>query len=69
MRGKPGYVCKIDTGGYAIRIHSEQEKEFTEIKKSFIHYLDDDYMPVIVDGKEKTGLIDTTRLKTIGMYD
>lgn len=69
MGKNSGYICQIDTGGKCVRKHSEQEKEFATLKKSFIHYLTEDYHPLIVDGKEKTGLIATSRLKIIGMYD
>ena len=64
-----GYLCQIDTGGKAVARHSEQRKEFADLKKHYIHYLDDEFYPVIVDGKEKVGLIDSKRLKVIGMYD
>jgi len=69
MGKNSGYICQIDTGGKCVRRHKEQEKAFADLKKSFVHYLTDDYEPVMVDGKEKTGLIDTARLKVIGMYD
>ena len=69
MRGKPGYLVKIDTGGVGIIRHAEQEKAFRDQGKSLIRYLQEDYNPVMVDGKEKTGLIDTSRLKVIGMVD
>jgi hypothetical protein len=69
MGKNSGYLCQIDTGGKAVARHSEQEKQFKELKKYFIHYLTDDFHPVLVDGKEKTGLIDSSRLKVIGMYD
>lgn len=69
MGKNSGYICQIDTGGKCVRKHSEQEKQFIDLKKSFVHFMTDDYHPVIVDGKEKTGLIDTSRLSTIGMYD
>lgn len=69
MGKNSGYLCKIDTGDMAVARHKEQEKAFAEAKKHFVHYLDDDYRPIIVDGKEKTGLIDSSRLKVIGMYD
>lgn len=69
MGKNSGYLCQIDTGGKAVARHKEQEKEFAAAKKHFVHYLNDDYRPVMVDGKEKTGLIDSERLKVIGMYD
>jgi hypothetical protein len=69
MGKNSGYVCQIDTGGMAIARHNEQEPKFREAGKCFIHYIGEDYAPVMVDGKEKTGLIDSKRLKVIGMYD
>lgn len=69
MRGNPGYIVSIDTGGKGVVHHKEQEQKFRDIGKSFIRYLDDDYRPVIVGGKKKTGLIDSKRLKVIGMWD
>lgn len=69
MNKNSGYLCQIDTGGKAVARHSEQRKEFSDIKKHFIHYLTDDFHPVIENNIEKTGLIDSSRLKVIGMYD
>jgi len=69
MGKNSGYICQIDTGGKCVAKHREQEPQFKELKKHFVHYMTDDYHPVIVDGKEKTGLIDSSRLKVIGMYD
>lgn len=69
MGKNSGYLCSIDTGGKAVARHREQEQQFRDAKKLFIHYLTDDYHPVMTDGKEKTGLIDASRLKVIGMYD
>lgn len=64
-----GYLCQIDTGGKEVARHNEQRPEFKAVKKNLVHFLTDDYHPVLVDGVEKVGLIDTSRLKVIGMYD
>lgn len=69
MGKNSGYVFQIDTGGKCVAKYSEQYPQFKELKKHFVHFMTDDYHPVIVDGKEKTGLIDSARLKVIGMYD
>lgn len=69
MGKNSGYVCSIDTGGKAIAKHREQEQAFRDAKKVFIHYMDDEYQPIMVEGKEKTGLMDSARLKVIGMFD
>jgi hypothetical protein len=69
MGKNSGYLCQIDTGGKCVAKHKEQEKEFAEKKKHFVHYMTDDFHPVMVDGKEKSGLIDSSRLKVIGMFD
>lgn len=69
MARNPGFICEIDTGGKALLYHKEQEKAFIDAKKRYVHFLTDDYQPVMVDGKEKKGLIDQSRLKAIGMID
>lgn len=69
MGKNSGYLCQIDTGGKCVAKHREQEKQFAELKKHYVHYLNEDFSPVILNGKEKTGLIDSSRLKVIGMFD
>lgn len=69
MRGKPGYLVSIDTGGFGLVRHAEQEQQFRDVRKSFMHYLDEDFHQILVDGKPKTGLIATYRLKIIGYAD
>lgn len=70
MRGNPGLLCKIDGGGKAIAYHKEQEKQFAELKKHFIHYLDEDMHPILDEnGKPKTGLIASSKLKLMGYVD
>lgn len=68
-RGKPGWVCQIKGAGKALVFHKEQEPEFKSIKKFYIHYMDDDYSPIIEDGKEKTGLVAADKLNIIGYLD
>lgn len=69
MGKNSGYLCKIDTGGMCIRKHREQEPEFQSKGKSFVHFINADFTPTVENGVEKSGLIDTTRLSTIGMFD
>lgn len=69
-RGNPGLLLSIEGGGKAIAYHKEQEPQFKELKKHFIHYLDDDMHPVLgEDGKPKSGLKDNDKLKIIGYVD
>jgi len=49
-RGKSGLILQIEGGGKALAYHKEQEQEFKTIKKHFIHFMTDDYHPVMVDG-------------------
>lgn len=65
-RGNPGIILQIEGGGKAIAYHKEQETAFKELKKHYIHYMTDDYHPIVEDGKEKVGLKDSSKLKIIG---
>lgn len=69
MSKNSGFLCEIQGGGKAIVRHSEQRKEFADLKKRFIHYLDDEFNPIMENGKEKTGLKDIDKLKMIGYVD
>lgn len=69
MSKKAGIICQVDTGGKIIAYYHEQETAFKEAKKHFVHFMTDEYQPIIVDGKEKSGLIDSKRLTVIGYTD
>ncbi len=70
MGKNSGLMLQIEGGGKAIAYHREQEPQFKELKKHFIHYLNDDFTPVLDDaGKEKTGLKASDKLKIIGYTD
>lgn len=70
MGSKSGFMCKVDTGGKAIAYHNEQRPEFADIKKHYVHFMNDDFTPIIGDnGFPKKGLISTTRLSLIGYTD
>lgn len=69
MRGNPGLLLEIEGGGKAISYHKEQLKEFVDLKKQFIHYIDDNYQPIMINGKPKTGLKANDKLKVIGRID
>lgn len=64
-----GYLVKTDKGELAIARHREQEPKFKAINKMYIRYLDNNFRPQIVDGKERTGLIDINKLTVVGMSD
>lgn len=65
----PGLILEIEGGGKALAYHAEQEQAFKDAKKRYIHYMTDDYHPVMEDGKEKAGLKDISKLKVIGYTD
>lgn len=66
----PGYLCRTTDGRKCIRRHNDQEPQFEAVKKSFVHWVDDDFHPILnEDGKEKTGLIDTNKLHVMGCVD
>lgn len=69
MGKKSGILVSIDTGGKGMAYHGEQEQAFKDLKKHYIHYLDDSYNPIYVNGKAKKGLIDSSRLKLMGYVD
>lgn len=69
MRGKPGILVAIEGGGKAIAYHHEQEQAFKDLKKHFIHYIDDDYKPIMENGKPKTGLKASSKLRLLGYTD
>lgn len=69
MARNPGVILQIEGGGKAIAYHKEQEQAFKDLKKHYIHYMTEDYHPVMVDGKPKSGLMDDSKLKIIGYSD
>lgn len=70
MGRRSGFLLTIEDGGKALMYHNEQEPKFKDLKKAFIHFLNEDYTPQIgEDGKEKTGLKSLDKLKVIGMVD
>lgn len=69
MARNPGFVVEIEGGGKGLLYHKEQTPEFKALKKHFIHFITDDYHPIIENGKEKTGLKDDAKLKIIGYLD
>lgn len=66
----PGYLLQIDGGGKAASYHGEQRPEFEAIGKVLIHYLDEQFLPILnADGKPKTGLKAKEKLLMIGYTD
>lgn len=67
---KPGYMFSVDTGGKAIGYHYEQNTAFMALNKVFVHFLNDDFTPVLDEqGKPKTGLKSVDKLTVIGFTD
>jgi hypothetical protein len=65
-----GYLFSIEGGGKACAYHKEQLKEFADKGKFLIHYLDDNWMPILnKDGKPKTALKAKEKLFLIGYRD
>lgn len=70
MAKNPEYLCSIEGGGKCIAYHKEQTPEFKNLKKHFVHFMTDDMHPVIGDdGKPKTGLKSSDKLRIIGYTD
>ena len=69
MRKRSGFLLSIEGGWKAMAIDSEQRKEFVDMDKVFIHYMNDDFEPIIENGKEKTGLKTRSKLQIIGYFD
>lgn len=69
MGKNAGFMLTIEGGGKAIAYHREQEPEFIPLDKVYIHYLGEDFKPIIIDGKPKKGLITRSKLTLIGYTD
>lgn len=72
MRGNPGKVVKFIHNGKiqkAVAHNKMQYIEFTKLGKVHISWINDDFTPVMEEGKQKTSLIGAEFLIVIGMYD
>lgn len=69
MGKNSGIMVRIGSGGKAIAYHREQEKAFALAKKHYIHYMTDDFHPLLVDGKPRVGLHNSNDLFIIGYCD
>jgi len=67
---KSGVLYQIKDGGKAISYNCEQEHQFVDLNKRYVHFLNDDFTELLnEDGKQKSGLKSLDKLTLIGYTD
>lgn len=70
-RGK-GTMCEVIDGirkGRRASVAHKQEKAITDAGKVHVFYYDENFKPLLSDGRHENSLIDPKKLKMCGFYD
>lgn len=65
-------VIYLDRAGKkqkAIARNNDQKEQWALQKKTYVRLINDDFTPMLIDGKDRCALVNTADLSVIGMVD